>query len=323
MLFTERGMKTMRGLEKAFMDDLKDEQGKLRGLLDFVQADDTLSLEIRDNYINLYYRGGSVYKISPTMVNDYDFSTDAGYFKDYTGKNDRLISKAKELYASGDYLQAVPFVKAAIDRFISNKKSYGEKEVQQLTVYENNRSPVANSTHYYITDFEYANMENGSRFDLVAIKWSNKRNLDTSLCVMEAKLGYHAVDRSNSSSKRKYADTTDHLDDAIKFFADASKVEALKHETVTIFNQKQDLGLIAPIGENGIKKLAALNGISEFMLWLVNYPPNSTALKTALDNNKEKIMGIKGFDFVIASSSYAGYALFDDNVIKVKDFMGW
>ena len=42
----------MRGLTSDFMKDLIDEKGKLRGMLDFVQADDTLSLEIRDDYIN-------------------------------------------------------------------------------------------------------------------------------------------------------------------------------------------------------------------------------------------------------------------------------
>ena len=311
----------MRQLKPDFMNNLTNNDGKLRKILDFVQADASLSLEIRNDYINIYYRGGNLYKID----NKYEYFTDTGYFIDYTGKNDSLIPTAEKLYKAGKYLEAIPFIKAAMDRYICYKKSYGEKEVQQLTVYENNRSPIANSTHYYIADFEYENMENGSRFDLVAIKWENKRGLKAKLCIIEVKFGYKTIDNSNSSlqSGDKSSDITKHLDDAIKFFSDTEKVETLKIEAITLFNQKQELELISPIGENKVKKLDTLEGTPEFMLWLVNYPPNSTTLSTALNNNKDKILEIKGFDFVIASSSFAGYALFDDKVVKIKDFMGW
>ena len=320
----------MRGLTETFLNDLKSKNGALREILDFVQVDDTLALEIRNDnntcYINIYYRGSSLYKIS-AKSSGYSFNTDPEYFKEHNGRKDWIIEKAKALYNEKKYLYAIPYIKAAIDRSIRLSKRQGEKEVQQLTVYENNRSPIANSSNYYIADFEYQNSDNKSRFDLIAIKWPNKRNMKAHLCVIEVKFGCKSVNNSNSisSSETKVADITKHLDDVISFFSDEEKVNSLKAEAIRIFNQKQELKLIEPIGKKngGVKYLEKLEGRPEFMLWLVDYPPTSKTLDTALNKNKKKILGIKGFDFVIASSSYAGYALLKKNVINVKKHMGW
>ena len=46
-----------RRLSDHFIADLKVEI--LKALLDRVKADPTLCLEIRDEYINIYYRGGN------------------------------------------------------------------------------------------------------------------------------------------------------------------------------------------------------------------------------------------------------------------------
>ena len=51
-----------RRLSAAFMTDLK-AGGKLSPLLTRIKEDDTLLLAIRDNYVNIYYRGGSLFKI--------------------------------------------------------------------------------------------------------------------------------------------------------------------------------------------------------------------------------------------------------------------
>ena len=54
----------MRRLPKTFMNDLKNEDGKLYPLLERIKKDDTLLLSIRNNYINIYYRGGNLVRIS-------------------------------------------------------------------------------------------------------------------------------------------------------------------------------------------------------------------------------------------------------------------
>ena len=52
----------MRGLSQQFMDDLN--TGVLAALRERVLADRSLCLEIRDDYVNVYYRGGSLLKLS-------------------------------------------------------------------------------------------------------------------------------------------------------------------------------------------------------------------------------------------------------------------
>lgn len=58
----------LRALDEVFIKDLQ--VGKLKDFLERVKKDDTLCLEIRDNYINIYYRGGSLFKISPLKTNE-------------------------------------------------------------------------------------------------------------------------------------------------------------------------------------------------------------------------------------------------------------
>lgn len=52
----------MRALSTTFMNDLKS-NGILHPLLERVKQDHTLMLSIRKDYINIYYRGGSILKV--------------------------------------------------------------------------------------------------------------------------------------------------------------------------------------------------------------------------------------------------------------------
>ncbi len=53
----------MRKLSEQFMKDLVDSDGVLQPILTRVKKDSTLMLAIRENYINIYYRGGNILKI--------------------------------------------------------------------------------------------------------------------------------------------------------------------------------------------------------------------------------------------------------------------
>lgn len=54
----------MRGLSNEFIATLNSSKGiGLKRVLDRVNSDSTLALEIRENYINIYYRGGNLLKI--------------------------------------------------------------------------------------------------------------------------------------------------------------------------------------------------------------------------------------------------------------------
>jgi hypothetical protein len=64
-----------RGLSDKFMRDLK-EGGSIHCFLEAVKRDDTLSLEIRDNYVNIYYRGGNLFRITPKEPSSYSIYFD-------------------------------------------------------------------------------------------------------------------------------------------------------------------------------------------------------------------------------------------------------
>ena len=61
----------MRGLSELFMGNLQGVTGQggldLSGVLNWVKEDSSLCLEIRENYINIYYRGGNIMKLTETI----------------------------------------------------------------------------------------------------------------------------------------------------------------------------------------------------------------------------------------------------------------
>ncbi|MDR0498152.1 MAG: hypothetical protein LBH03_00260 [Holophagales bacterium] len=69
-----------RKLSTDFMNDLQN--GILFPLLDRVRRDDTLMLAIRENYINVYYRGGNIIRLEESSPNKYVASFDDNYTKD-------------------------------------------------------------------------------------------------------------------------------------------------------------------------------------------------------------------------------------------------
>jgi len=54
-----------RGISKQFLEALQYDTGiGINRLLDLVKKDSSLCLEIRKDYINIYYRGGNLMKLS-------------------------------------------------------------------------------------------------------------------------------------------------------------------------------------------------------------------------------------------------------------------
>ena len=50
----------MRKLNDNLFNALKEQNGKLHPLLEYIQNDDTLDMEFRKDYFTLYYRGGEI-----------------------------------------------------------------------------------------------------------------------------------------------------------------------------------------------------------------------------------------------------------------------
>lgn len=143
------------------MDDLS--TGVLAPLRDRVLADRSLCLEIREDYVNIYYRGGNLLKLS-TGPEGYVAFFDLKYAKGDGGALERVLPKAAVRTGSDveDWLGQMPALKQAMDIFLGQHPKE-EREAQQLILRDNNFGGVSRSTDYYICYIEYANPH--GRFD--------------------------------------------------------------------------------------------------------------------------------------------------------------
>ena len=291
--------KKHRRISDEFRDELK--TGKLKKLLDYVLEDDSLCLELRGEAVNIYYRGGSLFKID----DKYNITFDLGYDKD------------KKLNPNPDVEEAVksiPFYKQAMDKWFHEHPKY-EREFQQIILRENNNSgKISRATDYYIVDIEYQDTENSSRFDMVAFKWpsngaARKNTNALSLALIEVKYGDNAVGGSAGIKK--------HLDDLKSFIDDKEKLKEFKEDMEQVFKQKCNLGLMDGLQEHQFK-VSLSDDEPEVIFIFANHDPDSKKINNILSD-----INISDYSFKIlaAQSSFMGYGLYMDNMIEIKDFI--
>ena len=291
--------KKHRKISDEFRDELK--TGKLKKLLDYVLEDDSLCLELRGEAVNIYYRGGSLFKID----DKYNIIFDLGYDKD------------KKLNPNPDVEEAVksiPFYKQAMDKWFHEHPKY-EREFQQIILRENNNSgKISRATDYYIVDIEYQDTENSSRFDMVAFKWpsngaARKNTNALSLALIEVKYGDNAVGGSAGIKK--------HLDDLKSFINDKEKLKEFKEDMEHVFKQKCNLGLMDGLQEHQFK-VSLSDDEPEVIFIFANHDPESKKINNILSD-----INISDYPFKIlaAQSSFIGYGLYMDNMIEIKDFI--
>jgi hypothetical protein len=314
-----------RGLSKEFLNDLNSDTGVLHGFLKLVKSDDTLCLEIRDNYVNIYYRGGSMYKISPAGNNGYRVDYDDNYAKESGKKFDR-----PEKHDCAAWAEKAPFIKIEMDTWF-RKHRKPEREIQQLILRENNFSTQANRTDYFISDIEYADPSNGSKFDIVAIKWlgdgvAKKDPKKATLALVEVKYGDGAL-KGNAGIMK-------HLEDMAKFLTEKSKRAIIINDANRIFNQKVKLGLMPDFDQKteldstpDVPSTIAIqpNSPIEFILLCANHNPRSTVLctelKKVLKSDSYKTLQQLGCNVKIAWPSYPGYTMYASQMMSLEEYL--
>ncbi len=214
----KRGLHDVKGRENPLYSALK-ERGRLRSLVELVKNDDNITLEIRDNYINIYYQGGNVAKItSPNKV-----ELDKNYFRQYEDiqKEDwsDIDNKEKEiinLFMHGKFKEYIKEVKTKMLNYWENvlkNKGVEEKKTQHQICLCN----AFGKSDYTQLDVEYEVSRKSSfkysgrrrtptgkipspRFDIIAV-----RNKDHRLCIIELKKGTGAL--SNKSGVQEHAES--------------------------------------------------------------------------------------------------------------------
>jgi hypothetical protein len=112
--------KRKRKLSETFLNDLKNNDGLLRPIIERVKLDHTLMLAIREDYINIYYRGGNIIKVKEQGKSSYKAT-----FDDQYNKNGKIIPKIPKVITSPDdamaWVEAFPHLKEIMDLYFSIK----------------------------------------------------------------------------------------------------------------------------------------------------------------------------------------------------------
>ena len=289
----------MHSLDEKFLGDLAD--GMLVSLRRAVISDPSLCMELRGHYVNVYYRGGNLLKVSQ-RPKGYDISFDTEYFR-------RNSLQLPQSFVSGKaqldaWMEVYPRLKQVMDVYFGQVKRKDEREFQQLLVRENNFGRVARNTDYFICDIEY--QEKKGRFDAIAVHWPGRERKQTHkrrLVLVEIKYGDGSL--SGDAGLHK------HIKDIDNFLARPEHVRDLKADMVRVFNQKVRLDLI-DCGKE-------LGGFSEeppvVLLVLANHNPRSSILRKVLNTRPE----CPHARLCIATASFVGYGLYDQGIYAVEE----
>lgn len=190
----------MRGLHDVAFKSKLMAGGSMRDLIDLVQAREELVLQIRDSYINIYYEGGNVAKIS----SEDSVAFDINYLRQCEDKKSEDWDAIKgrygeiiQLFKQHRYQKYIDEVQEAMKHYDVLKGKGTEEKITQHQICLQNSS----ESEYAILDLEYQVSKESKfhyrgerktktgaivspRFDIIAI-----RNKDHRLCVIELKKG--------------------------------------------------------------------------------------------------------------------------------------
>lgn len=297
--------RTIRKISAKLQEDLC--SGILNPILANVHRDNNLTIEVRSNYINIYYRGGNMLRISEKNTG-YNFEFDLQYIKE---DNDAktMISNLPKHVAVRDDAQAwsvrIPTIKAEMDAyFVFHKKV--EREFQQLVVRENNIGGIAKKTDYYICDIEY--QVGDTRLDLVAAKCTGRGKYR--LALIEMKYADSALEGKSG--------IVDHVRKVYEYLSE-NNIEDLKTEMHGILETKRTLKLVDDLPA----QFTFTEEKPEFIFLLANHKPASSLLDTELNKlEKESFYAdfCKMADLKLATASFFGYGLFNDCIYTHNEF---
>jgi len=281
----------MRALSKSFLHCLK--SGFLSKITERVKCDHDLSLEIRNGYINVYYKGNSMLKLRET---NYLSTYKAEIHKKFLeGINLPLEVNESTIH---EFISNIPLLKENINRQGSHSL---ELEYEQMIIRANNFEP-RNNTEYFIVDRQYA--VGKDRFDLTGIYWDRnrrRRNQEVPVCLMEIKFAQNKDIRDVHEQLARYYE-------AIKNNA-ADFAEGME----CVFRQKLELQLYNQESDR-LEAMKTLNFSRDlkdfqFILVLVDYNQNSTRLN--LDNLKKLLFAdqVKVF--------HSGFGMWQQNVSSI------
>jgi len=315
---------SQRLLSERFMSDLK--SGCLRPILERAKADRTLLFLIRENAVNLYYRGSSLAKIT-TLQDGYQVIVDPGYFQygeEAPLKFPFIITSLEDAHT---LVNRIPHIKNAIDLYLSVHPK-DEREFQQLVIRDNNRNKNSNATDFLICDMEYTNSQyNSMRYDMIAAHWpsrsAKRKKMDQlELAIIEMKFGDKALQGDGTTEDG--AGILKHWEDLL---VSKDHLTNLKLEMAQSIRQLAELGLLTK-GEmdrsDRLGKIAFSDSSKvEWILLLANHDPESEILMRELEKLSQRIKETPEAPYCvqIAVATFMGYGLYDQGLIPLDEFL--
>jgi hypothetical protein len=239
------------------MSNLKD--GFLSGITQAVVADKDLDLHIRDNYLNVYYKGNSLLKLSES--NEYRYIADI-HPKFLGGMS---IPDLTDQGSTDEFIKKIPAIK---DNIIHFGKSSLEIEYEQLIIRANNNE-MRNNTEYFIVDRQYT--LGRDRIDLMGMFWPRAKRRQgqiVSPCVIEVKFALNTdISEVHNQLNRYYQLVKENASE-------------IAEDLELSFRQRLELGLY----EQHKNRVAAMKTLGfsrdinqfQFILILVDYNPFSS-----------------------------------------------
>lgn len=304
-----------RKLTDTFKFDLKYENGLLHPILKRVQQDHTLMMAIRKNYINIYYRGGNLLKLSVKSKSIYraEFSDERYNLSGRTLPiRPATITQQKD---ADTWVNSFAQLKETMDLYLS-KHNKPEREFQQLVARENNFSTISNLSDYFISDIEMADSDMGVRFDMLAIRWletHRKQGENFRAALIEMKYGDNALGGTSGLLK--------HLQDIDALISDRNRYQSLLSMMETQFHQLDELELVKYNRKNETRVTISADDKPEVIFILANHCPSNKRLADVLNQPEIDIYDqSKHFDLKFFMASFAGYGLYSDCMLTLSQF---
>ena len=285
----------MRKLSEGFMQAL--DSGFLKGIPRAVIADKDLDLYIRENYLNIYYKGNSLLKLEEWGGDRYQVEINQKFLEGLS------FVELNDEKSTADFLRKIPLLKDNIIRFGSSSI---EIEYEQLIIRANN-SELRNNSEIFFVDRQY--VLGSYRIDLMGFLWSRaqrRKGQTVKPCLMEVKFAL------NTDIKQVHDQLSQYYELIVE------KAAEISDELKSSFQQRLALNLYdqAPSRLDAMKTLFFARDIEDyqFILILVDYNPHSSLLD---------IPSLASLPFAHQIRILqTGFAIWDRNLIPVSELSG-